>query len=586
MDYLVLIRVTAVLQARCGGCVLRRFRQQSAHRYQLLFEDERGRTVPVAVSLKPDLPWLGIPPASTERPLWSPSPFAAACTEALEGRPLIGVARVGRDRVVAFDFGGGGRLVAEMATHGANLVLVAADGATRGSAHHPRSAANRLLAGGPYAPPSPPRHPARADDLDAAAVDRVIAEAVREGESSFEALRRRVFGVGTQGAFLVLAESRAANRTPGEVLASRIEALLEGRLDPVIEGPIDPWDASSQGRLDPEVLRLLPWEPDAPAPGRAFFRRKDAAGTAGLWHESLERGAWVHERARTLRSILEGERRRATDALRNAVSDVASFEDPERWRSWGESLLAGLSTARRVGDRVIVADAHDPSGREIAIPAAPALPLHAVADDLFRRHRRSKRGIEIARARVATLEGRRDRLDALAAELDRLGPGREAEVEALLVPGLRAMGLAVALEAGTRAQRVARRAVLPRLEGVRVVASEDGLEILVGRTGKDNDRLTFKVAGPDDLWLHARGVSGAHVIVRGVPRGKRPPERTLAEAAALAAWFSDARDATTVDVQWTRRKYVRRSRSGPSGAVLVKRFETIRVAPRPPRGSE
>jgi predicted ribosome quality control (RQC) complex YloA/Tae2 family protein len=116
---------------------------------------------------------------------------------------------------------------------------------------------------------------------------------------------------------------------------------------------------------------------------------------------------------------------------------------------------------------------------------------------------------------------------------------------------------------------------------VRVITSVDGFTILVGQTGRDNDRLTFKIAAPEDVWLHASGVPGAHVVIRASERGSAPPETTLREAAALAAWFSDARGNATVDVQWTRRKNVRRARGAAPGTVLVKRFEVVRVSPRP-----
>ncbi len=121
---------------------------------------------------------------------------------------------------------------------------------------------------------------------------------------------------------------------------------------------------------------------------------------------------------------------------------------------------------------------------------------------------------------------------------------------------------------------------------MRLLTSRDGYSILIGRTGKDNDRLTFKLAGPEDFWFHAAGVPGAHVVVRNPDRVARPPRTTLEEAATAAAWFSDAREAGQADVQWTRRKNVRRLRGAPPGTVTLKRFETLRVRPAPPAGSD
>jgi predicted ribosome quality control (RQC) complex YloA/Tae2 family protein len=151
---------------------------------------------------------------------------------------------------------------------------------------------------------------------------------------------------------------------------------------------------------------------------------------------------------------------------------------------------------------------------------------------------------------------------------------------------MRALGLPVGLVGPTRAARAAARGTPPQLSGVRIVVSDDGWTILVGRTGRDNDKLTFKIAAPDDIWLHASGVPGAHVVIRNPDRLAAVPHTTIAEAARLALWFSDARSQGTADVQWTRRKYVRRAKGGASGMVVVKRSETIRVRAIPPADPE
>jgi predicted ribosome quality control (RQC) complex YloA/Tae2 family protein len=115
-----------------------------------------------------------------------------------------------------------------------------------------------------------------------------------------------------------------------------------------------------------------------------------------------------------------------------------------------------------------------------------------------------------------------------------------------------------------------------------MITSADGWTILVGRSGPDNDRLTFKIAAPEDLWLHAAGVHGAHVVILNPERRATVPAATIAEAAGLALWFSDARSEGSGDVHWTRRKNVRRARGGTSGMVVLKRFETVRARSAPP----
>jgi predicted ribosome quality control (RQC) complex YloA/Tae2 family protein len=97
----------------------------------------------------------------------------------------------------------------------------------------------------------------------------------------------------------------------------------------------------------------------------------------------------------------------------------------------------------------------------------------------------------------------------------------------------------------------------------------------VGRSARDNDALTFKAARGNDLWLHARGVQGSHVIVPDP--GPTPPGDLLLEAALLAGHFSSARGADQVEVAWTRRKHVRKQKGAPPGAVVYAQEKTLRV---------
>src|SRR5207253_11216857 len=85
--------------------------------------------------------------------------------------------------------------------------------------------------------------------------------------------------------------------------------------------------------------------------------------------------------------------------------------------------------------------------------------------------------------------------------------------------------------------------------------------VLVGRSARQNDEATFELARPTDLWLHARGVAGAHVILR-TDAGK-PAEPTIRQAAALAAYHSQARGSASVAVDVTERRHVRKIKGGP-----------------------
>jgi predicted ribosome quality control (RQC) complex YloA/Tae2 family protein len=106
-----------------------------------------------------------------------------------------------------------------------------------------------------------------------------------------------------------------------------------------------------------------------------------------------------------------------------------------------------------------------------------------------------------------------------------------------------------------------------------------GLEVRVGRSSQANDELTLRHTRPEDIWLHAREVGGAHVVLRWEDPDASPPRRDLEQAATLAALHSKGRHSGVVAVDWTRGKYVRKPRGAPPGAVRIERVETLFVTP-------
>jgi predicted ribosome quality control (RQC) complex YloA/Tae2 family protein len=106
--------------------------------------------------------------------------------------------------------------------------------------------------------------------------------------------------------------------------------------------------------------------------------------------------------------------------------------------------------------------------------------------------------------------------------------------------------------------------------------SVDGLPMFVGRNARENEELTFRLAKSDDLWLHARGAPGSHVVVR-LAKGADPPPETLRDAATLALFYSDLKKSGKGEVIYTRRKWVKAAKKQAPGAVLVTHEQSIHV---------
>ena len=108
-----------------------------------------------------------------------------------------------------------------------------------------------------------------------------------------------------------------------------------------------------------------------------------------------------------------------------------------------------------------------------------------------------------------------------------------------------------------------------------------GWIVFAGRTDRDNDRLSLRLAKPNDWWFHVRGLPGSHVILR-VPADREPDNVTIMAAAAIAAWHSRKREARVVAVSATRARYVTKPRGAQPGTVEIRRDKVLNVRPSLP----
>lgn len=113
----------------------------------------------------------------------------------------------------------------------------------------------------------------------------------------------------------------------------------------------------------------------------------------------------------------------------------------------------------------------------------------------------------------------------------------------------------------------------------------DGWEVLAGRTDADNDRLSLKIAKPDDWWFHVRGMPGSHVVLRSEFSGASPDRATLEAAAAVAAWHSKARSGGVTPVSCTQARNVSKPRGAKPGTVSIRKEKVLKVRPGLPAGA-
>jgi predicted ribosome quality control (RQC) complex YloA/Tae2 family protein len=110
---------------------------------------------------------------------------------------------------------------------------------------------------------------------------------------------------------------------------------------------------------------------------------------------------------------------------------------------------------------------------------------------------------------------------------------------------------------------------------------DGGWIVLAGRTEADNDRLSIKLARPNDWWFHVRGMPGSHVLLRS-REDIEPDRETLKRAAAVAAYHSKARQGGVVAVSCTRARFVTKPRGAKTGTVEIRKESVLKVRPAIP----
>lgn len=458
----------------------------------------------------------------------------------LDGARVVAMSRVAGERAVVLE-AGDSRLALRLGGSAPALSLVR-DGVVLGG-----------LGEGPDAWPLPESPEREWDRLDPAVFEQNVALVRAEGRSLVRAILAACPGLGP-----LLARDLDGSAASFGALCARLRAAaprLRLSPGPGRGGPLDEWHDADLA--DEAAVTLAPI---APAGGEDAALRPSSWLEAGaLYLEARRRGLEFENRRRSALEEARKQIRRLEQLEANLAQDLAGLADEGDLRLRAGALLAFARGAEAGRESVDLPDPHDPGG-VLVVTLDPRLGGLANAQRLFDKARRVERA--------------RHQIDL------RLRETRSA---------IRSAGAAEALVMAARDSRELPRRAQARGAGdrgdegagPRHYLTGRGLSVLVGRNARENHHLTFRVARAEDLWLHARDAPGAHVVLRD--NEGRAGADDLREAAEVAAFFSEARGESLVDVHVTRRKHVKPAKGGP-GRVFVAHSDTLRVPPRDPEG--
>jgi predicted ribosome quality control (RQC) complex YloA/Tae2 family protein len=401
-----------------------------------------------------------------------------------------------------------------------------------------------------------------------------------------------------------------------EQVARKLRGVPRERLAAFLAGARDASQAAERlaSFRGPLAIETGPGQPPilvpvAHSPGRSADPGQPAGesplAVIALW----ARRRMEHERtvrlAAAIGAALRAEKKRIERTRERLTGDVSGLGNPAELRRRAEALLANLHRVAHGTRRVQVPD---PYGGEapIVIELDPRRSPAGNAEAFFQAARKAERAREHLEARRRTQDERARVLAEAESRLERESSEPAGLIECareLIAAGIargdleRIVGAWTADEespgrgtrtsgptpAGVRAKGKATPVRVP----YRAYALDAGWEMWIGRSAADNDVLTHKLARPHDVWMHAHGAAGSHVVLRRTDGARIVPPRAIIEAAAsAAAFYSQARHSRLVPVIVTEKRYVRKPRGSPPGTASCLREKTVMAAPRRPSGAQ
>lgn len=297
------------------------------------------------------------------------------------------------------------------------------------------------------------------------------------------------------------------------------------------------------------------------------------------WRDAME-----HVRA-PIRKVLQAQHERCLRKAEILQRELANIEDAAHYRVQGELLLAHQHEIERGQTSAALPDF---ASLETDQPSLVTIALDPRFDAVENANRQFNKYHKLRRAAALVPDQIEQNATELATIEQLLTDLALAETPAevnLVKAEVQAAGYLrgkprekKAQKQGKKGGKAAKGKPVPPGGGVPLhVQSRDGFTILVGKNSRQNEEVTFRQATGNDLWLHARGVPGAHVIIKAA--GRDIPRGTIDQAAALAAYYSQARGSTTAPVDYTLQRHVRHMKGGGPGMVVYEREKTIYVEP-------
>lgn len=277
----------------------------------------------------------------------------------------------------------------------------------------------------------------------------------------------------------------------------------------------------------------------------------------------------VKQRVSDLIRFLSNERSKNVKKLANLQKDLDEAQDADRYRIWGELLFASLHAVSKGDKEASLVNYYDENQAEMVVPLDPLLNPSDNAQRYFKKYNKYKNSLLVINEQLLKTHEEILYMESLLQQLAHASLNDIEEIRDELV----SQGY---LRDRSKKGKKKKKATRPTLQ---VFTSSEGIDIYVGKNNLQNEYVTNRLASPNDTWLHTKDIPGSHVVIRSEQFG----DATLEEAAQLAAYFSQAKQSSSVPVDCTLIRYVRKPSGSKPGFVIYDHQKTLFVTPNEER---
>lgn len=271
----------------------------------------------------------------------------------------------------------------------------------------------------------------------------------------------------------------------------------------------------------------------------------------------------VKQQAGDLENWLQAEINKLKLKLKKLDQDLKRAQNLDQYQLFGELLMANLYQFEKGAKSVTVENYYSETGDKITIPLSERKTPIENAQSYYAKYNKFKHALVKVEEQIQIATADIEYFELLAQQVQQASPADIEEIREELA------------EQGYMRLKKSKRRKKPVKPTPEKYVSSTGMPISVGKNNKQNDYLTFKIARKWETWLHTKDIPGSHVVIHS----DDPDEQTILEAATLAAYFSKARESSSVPVDYTEVKQVKKPSGAKPGFVIYFEQKTVFVTP-------